>query len=480
MDKLKYVKIENDDGTLSENIPVGVDAENVDVSIAGGSENLQTNLDSKQTEINSLKTQTQTNTTSIAANTNAINVEKSRIDNLAHLEEGSTTGDAELIDIRTGYDGINYSSAGNAVRGQTKQNNFLMALDKYVKIDNTNPFARKGYFQNASESIVIFENYKHIELTTNEITEVSLKLIRGSQGSERAFFVVNSNGEVIEKEEAILTSTERIFNLKLSLGDTLYLNIFEDYYELYLKNNLISTEIENQIMLNLKAEVIEDIENSNIYNYYTDEQNCYYSYLTGIKTSIATSASSNLIPINENTTFIINNKYHHICYYDENKTFISGSLHGNVDPAVFITPSKTRYMRISGEKIVMGQTLMIFLGNTLPSTYVPFNQYLKNWIVDLEVKDARGSFACLKDRIDSIDNTMISRFLPYQSGWITFSVSVNQYVVDNSDTGALIDNESDIENVNCVLQLPSTYSVVGKPVKLLMICHGARKRCCWK
>ena len=36
MDKLKYVKIENDDGTLSENIPVGVDAENVDVSITGG------------------------------------------------------------------------------------------------------------------------------------------------------------------------------------------------------------------------------------------------------------------------------------------------------------------------------------------------------------------------------------------------------------------------------------------------------------
>ena len=54
-------------------------------------------------------------TSSIQTQLNAVNA---RMDTFTSLPSGSTSGNAELLDIRVGYDGHTYSNAGSAVRAQ--------------------------------------------------------------------------------------------------------------------------------------------------------------------------------------------------------------------------------------------------------------------------------------------------------------------------------------------------------------------------
>lgn len=61
------------------------------------------------------------NLENIKADKTEVAVERGRINNLSKMKEGSTTGDAELQDIRIGADGKEYPNAGEAVRGQLSE-----------------------------------------------------------------------------------------------------------------------------------------------------------------------------------------------------------------------------------------------------------------------------------------------------------------------------------------------------------------------
>jgi lysophospholipase L1-like esterase len=56
-----------------------------------------------------------------------VDIERKRIDSFTKLSEGSTTGDAELIDIRVNSNGISYANAGESVRAIN--NNFASHLN---------------------------------------------------------------------------------------------------------------------------------------------------------------------------------------------------------------------------------------------------------------------------------------------------------------------------------------------------------------
>lgn len=155
MDKLKYIKLENEDGTYSSSIPLSVDSDHVDV----GQDNL--------TNVLNTKANASTVNQNIESLSTEINTQKTRIDNLATLEDGSTTGDAELQDIRIGYNGVIYNNAGTAVRTQINEiknsNNFnYSSIEELLNINVNKNEANlwkygtisQGEFKNATNRLV--------------------------------------------------------------------------------------------------------------------------------------------------------------------------------------------------------------------------------------------------------------------------------------------------------------------------------------
>lgn len=73
-----------------------------------------------------------------------INALETRMDTFTHLEEGSTTGDAELIDARDAANGFVYASAGDAIREQVTQlsnaiGNYAVAYEEGYSCQTSNP-----------------------------------------------------------------------------------------------------------------------------------------------------------------------------------------------------------------------------------------------------------------------------------------------------------------------------------------------------
>lgn len=175
---------------------------------------IQDNESTKQASLEAITNDVkQTSAARILEMETELAVERKRINKLTSLGEGSTTGDAELLDMRIGADGRTYDTSGDALRRQVKRLNdhvlpsYYLDFKRRVDEYEASHYTRK-IFQATEDSLRVIEN----EVTTGNggfniklnraITKIEFDLEELNFGVNLGLGYYNANGLLMKLYKA--------------------------------------------------------------------------------------------------------------------------------------------------------------------------------------------------------------------------------------------------------------------------------------
>ena len=280
-----------------------------------------------------------------------------RIDNIATIAEGSTTGDAELEDIRIGYNGEEYSSAGNAVRGQV--------ADLHSDLDNVSSGNTDDFIDNINFAYPEPVNGKYIAYNTGEIaTNATWSYIfpikidgdfyyNGSYGGAHVAFFdedmeyisgVLANANTNKSFKAPATAKYMSFSYLTSAGSQYVEKATAQAlgYK-HPKYKKLSTNISLQLEHFLTAFKL----GKNLFNKWNVINGCSFDYDDGDELWVNASYSycPDYIPCKASTDYVFN-KPCIVAEYDENKLPINCYNYTAVATRNITTSANAKYLRV--------------------------------------------------------------------------------------------------------------------------------------
>ena len=289
------------------------------------------------------------------ANQSELEVERARIDSFTALKEGSTSGDAELIDARIGSDGVVYSNVGKSIRTQISRidSNIESYIGQSLKYDYN--WIDGGYIDSTNGSVVSYDNWQYTDFIKIVDNIKSLGVFTTLEGSYsyNAFYDINKtfisnfsvNSSVVDVPSNAVYF--RISSTKNS--NTIITNIVETLSEKCNENQV--REISKGMSNDLKQKLINDyigVKTEYYYNWidggYIDNTNGnLVNYNNWLYTDYIELDDVNQLEVSTTLT----GSYSYNAFYDENKNFIKSI---NVSENIINIPSNAKYMRLSVNK----------------------------------------------------------------------------------------------------------------------------------
>lgn len=419
----------------------------------------------------------------ITAQDQDISVLEARMDAFSSLAEGSTTGDAELQDIRVDTFGRTWGTAGDAVRGADDiLHTSILDISFISTVDSPNHWSigginadMTGATNQANRARIAFAWNRYIPAgdlvyidfgataymgrvaVYNTVSQTSLSEVLAdpaSEGSGILIFPARTHGKMFNISLQHRADASQAFTAEevAALGSIIKFTVVN------LKSRISALDDD----VNELAEHDKDIL-KNIYKYPAtlDEFGLNFSKNAFITSSTGAYQNNSAYP-----------------YVFGSQTFIKVSELNRfavqiTDPDVYAQPF---YYTDALSSAYIGQgaaihngDLFIADGNFNGQEYIWMRFNLVSatqGTTDEDYEQCKAAFAIYKS------NEYYPRYYMTEQEQ-RFTVRVNLKWNDSNETSDTTDLTGDYNDINAIIKLPPQYDPAGAPVPLIMFCHGA-------